>query len=50
MVGCTGTGGRMAGIFDAPTQPVREQLFVVHENDPFISGRDPLDLHIDYII
>ena len=39
----------MAGIFDAPTQPVREQLFIVHENDPFITGRDPLDLPTDYL-
>ena len=49
VVGNTRAGRRMAGIFDAPTQPVREQLFIVHENDPFITGRDPLDLPTDYL-
>ena len=49
VVGNTRAGRRMAGIFDAPTPPVREHLFIVHENDPFITGRDPLDLPTDYL-
>ena len=49
MVGNTRAGGRMAGIFDATTQPVREQLFLVHENDLFICDQDPLDLPTDYL-